>query len=29
MSPLLVSVTFFCLMGAAATALYVFFYGSH
>lgn len=29
MSPLVVSVTFFCLMGAAATALYAVFYGSH
>src|SRR5271170_7777343 len=29
MSPFLVSLTFFCLMGAAATALYAVFYGSH
>ena len=29
MSPFLISVTFFCLMGAAATALYAVFYGSH
>ncbi len=29
MSPLLISVVFFCLLGVAATAFYVAFYGSH